>query len=329
MSHMTSVPLVYFGKIPMRGDFVRSAQQSALVHALDRWLSQGIELMAVDARWKEIYDRTQPLSFAFLGVRNRVVLAGHLLTSVDSSGRRFPFVAGAGFDVVQPDEFIGRSPMVLSRPWRLFERFARRAQSMTEAEQVLGEMSQTQVELETAPRAYEAGRRDFADSQTLGSLQNLLEQAGHRVDVRRTLLALGLLLQPVRNSGSSQLDKGLRLPLPMDPLYQPFVAAWWMELMLRFVRHADFELALFVSRSLNESAPTLSLGFSGGSPAMLHAALDPQIGEQVFVDLRSAEWAEDLVLHDYALRRLSGGLQQASLSLRRAQMSFHEAFLGE
>jgi len=62
---------------------------------------------------------------------------------------------------------------------------------------------------------------------------------------------------------------------------------------------------------------------------MLHAALDPEIGEQVFVDLRNAEWAEDLVLHDYALRRLSGGLQQASLSLRRAQISFHEAFLGE
>ena len=39
------VPLAYFGKIPSRGDFVRSANQPGLIQMLDRWLSQGIELM--------------------------------------------------------------------------------------------------------------------------------------------------------------------------------------------------------------------------------------------------------------------------------------------
>ena len=48
MSQTSPVSMVYFGKIPSRGDFVRSANQATLTQTLDRWLTQGIELMADD-----------------------------------------------------------------------------------------------------------------------------------------------------------------------------------------------------------------------------------------------------------------------------------------
>ena len=41
---------LYFGKLPSRGDFVRSTQQGALTQMLDQWLSQGLELVSVDPR---------------------------------------------------------------------------------------------------------------------------------------------------------------------------------------------------------------------------------------------------------------------------------------
>jgi len=329
MNPMTRLSLVYFGKIPSRGDFVRSGQQGALIQTLDRWLTHGIELMAADARWKEVYDRTRPLHFAFLGVKSRVALAGHLVASADASGRRFPFIVAGSFDVATPGEFVPRSPLVLARPWQRFARAAQQACSAEDAQSVLGELSQTQVELDAAPQAYDASFRDFLELQTVGSLGEMLKQAGHAVDLRRTLLALGLLLQPVPASGSSQLDKGLRLPLPADPLYQPYVATFWLELVSRFLQRADFELAVFVSETGEAHAPTLSLGFSGGSSAVLQAALDPQMGEQVFVDLRDAEWAEEHVQQDYGVKKLWSYLQQPQLSLKQAQATFREAFLGE
>jgi type VI secretion system protein ImpM len=334
MNPPTAVSLVYFGKIPSRGDFVRSSQQSGLIQTLDRWLTHGLELMSADARWKEIYDRTPPLHFAFLGMKSRVALAGHLVASADGSGRRFPFIAAGSFDVGAPAEFVARSPMVLARPWLRFERAAQQATTAADAGPVLGELSSSQVELDIAPQAYDASFRDFLELQTVGSLEAMLRQAGHPLNLRQMLLALGLLLQPVPTSGSSQLDKGLRLPLPVDPLYQPLVSTLWLELVSRFLRNGDFELAIFVGRGTSEadaaaSAPTLSLGFSGGSPSVLQAALDAQVGEQVFVDLRDAQWVEEHVQQDYAVKKLSSYLQQPQLSLKQAHATFREAFLGE
>jgi len=331
MNAATPVSLVYFGKIPSRGDFVRSTQQGALIHTLDRWLTQGIELMAADARWKEVYDRSRPVHFAFLGVKSRIALAGHLVASSDASGRRFPFIAAGSFEVDPPDGFMARSPMVLARLWQRFELAARQACSAADANPVLSQLSQTQVELDMAPQAYDASFRDFLELQTIGSLETMLRQAGHVVEVRRTLLALGLLLQPVPASGNSQLDKGLRLPLPADPLYQPYVATLWLELVSRFLQRADFEVAVFAPQQNGSGShpPSLALGFSGGSPAVLQAALDPQMGDKVFVDLSAAEWAEDHVRDDYAVKKLSSYLQQPQLSLRQAVETFREAFLGE
>ena len=329
MSQTTPVSLVYFGKIPSRGDFVRSARQGELIQTLDRWLTQGIELMAADARWKEVYDRTAPVHFAFLGVNSRVALAGHLVASSDASGRRFPFIAAGSFEVAAPEGFMARSPMVLARLWLRFEQAARQACTAADANLVLGELAQTQVDLDITPQAYEASFRDFLELQTVGSLEAMLRQAGHHVDLRCTLLGLGLLLKPVPASGNRHLDKGLRLPLPADPLYQPYVATLWLELVSRFLRRADFEVALFVPQGNGALAPSLALGFSGGSPAMLQAALDPQVGAQLFVDMTEAEWAEQHAQQDYAVKKLSSYLQQPQLSLRQAVATFREAFLGD
>jgi type VI secretion system protein ImpM len=99
MSRIANVPLAYFGKLPSRGDFVRSANQASLIQTLDRWLSQGIELMSTDSRWKEVYDRGPKAHFAFLSVNSPRAMAGHLAASTDAAGRRFPFVVAGTFDV--------------------------------------------------------------------------------------------------------------------------------------------------------------------------------------------------------------------------------------
>jgi type VI secretion system protein ImpM len=328
MSPLTvPVNLVYFGKVPSRGDFIRSANHATLIHTLDQWLSQTVELMATDPRWKLVYDAAPPVQFAFLGSRSTVGLAGHLIPSQDSSGRRFPFLTAGSFEVAQPLAFMARSPLALTRLWTRFENTARLAHQASHLSEVQQQLSHTSVDLEITAGAYEANFVDFLEMQTLASLEQMLEQSGHRVSMRQTLLALGMLLQPVLQQGCSRLDKGLVLPLTRDPLYRPFIATLWLDLVSRFLRRSDCELAVFITR--RQGRPSLVVGFHGASPRTLRAVLDAQAGHHEHVDFSRSQWVEDHVDEDYGVKKLSCYLREPQLSLRQSVETCREAFLGE
>ena len=329
MSRSTVVPLAYFGKLPSRGDFVRSADQVNLIQTLDRWLSQGIELMSADPRWKEVYDRGPKVHFAFLAVNSHRAMAGHLAASTDASGRRFPFVVAGSFDVALPFEFMVRAPLALARLWSRFEQAGQGARAAEDPAPLLADMAQGEVELDTAPAAYDASMRDFVELQSIGSLEAMLQRDGHAVDLRQALLAIGLLLHPVLGADAQGLRKGLSLPLPADPLYRPLVASFWLELVMPFLRRGDFEVALFFPRRPGEATQHLAIGFSGGSAEHLHAVLDAEAGAQAFLDPSPADWVEDHVGADFAVKKLSSYLEPPQLSLRQAMATFREAFLGE
>jgi type VI secretion system protein ImpM len=329
MSQMTSVSLAWFGKVASRGDFVRSTQQGSLTQMLDQWLSQGLELVSVDPRWKQRYDQVGPCRFAFLGARSKVALAGHMIPSVDSSGRRFPFVTAGSFDVDAPLPFMSHAPMALSRLWSRLETIGREVCATEDATASLGKAAQARLEIDTSATAYATSFDDFLEMQTVGSLEELLRAAHPRLELRRTLLAIGLLLQPVPASGVSRLDKGLALPLPDDPLYAPFVGAFWMSLVAPFLARGDFELALFVLRRQPGGGSELCIGFAGGSPATLQAIFDVDKRDEAFVEVVAADWADEHADDDYAIKKLSSYLMQPQLSMGQAMQTFKECFLGE
>jgi type VI secretion system protein ImpM len=352
MSRASSVRLAYFGKVASRGDFVRSAHNGALTQMLDQWLTQGLELLSADPQWKHFYDQAVPTHFAFLGTRSHQALAGHLVPSIDASGRRFPFVTTGAFEVEQPMAFMKHAPMALARLWTRLESLARQAHQADDATALLADIGQQQgrhqgrqqanqqanqqdhqqVQIEVAPEAYAASFLDFVELQTMGSLEALLQTVHSGVSMRAVLLGLGLLLQPVPASGKSQLDKGLRLPLPRDPLYAPLVAALWLHLVSPFLARGDFELVVFApglsAGASGGAAPWLSIGFAGGAAATVQALFDPQKAEQAFVTLLAPEWVEGQVTQDQAIKKLSSYLQQPQLSMAQALSTFAECFQG-
>ncbi len=326
---LAPVTLAYFGKVPARGDFIRSASQAALIEAMDQWLSQGLETMAQDVHWKSRYDQARPIHFAFLSLRSTKVLAGHLLPSADQSGRRFPLVAVGSFEVRLPAAFIGRAPMALNKLWLRLDRAAQQIHAADDAAAAQADYARQHLELDTEPGAYDASFRDFLELQTVGSLQTMLGDAGHALDMRLSLLALGLLLEAIPGHAGQAIDKGLCLPLPADRLYQPCVATLWLELVSRFLRQSDVEVALYLPQPTPGQAPLMFLGFSGGSPGHLSAMLDPRADHEAFVDVRQAAWAEAHADQRYGAKKLSSYLQQPQLSLLQATQTFREAFLGE
>ena len=329
MLMLDTAPVSYFGKLPSRGDFVRTAESHPLMILLDRWAAQGVELLAQDPDWKQLYDRAAPMHFAFLGSRSKLAIGGHFLPSRDASERRFPFLTASRLEVTEPLGFIARSPLALSRLWTSLAKLGRQALAAPDAGEPLRELAESRIAINPDPAAYEAPFNDFLDLQDIASLQDLLRQSGHaRVQLRWTLPALGLLLQPLL-TGASQIDKAISLPLPRDALYRPLVAAFWLDLIAGFISRADFELALLVQEaSQGEVGPQLIVGFNGADGRTLQAALDPRVASEQIIRIDEAEWVEDHIGSDYALNKLVSYLERDELSLRVARKTFAETFLG-
>ncbi|WP_052101468.1 type VI secretion system-associated protein TagF [Novilysobacter arseniciresistens] len=325
----TGRPLGCFGKLPSRGDFVRTPDQHGLMATLDRWAGGGIELLARSPDWKRLYDSARPLHFAFLGSRSRVAIGGHFVPSHDASERRFPFLAATRIELTEPLAFIGRSPLALSRLWSGLARHGREAVAAEDAGEVLRALAEARIQASADPHDYDAPFDDFIDLQDIGMLQGLLRQSGHpQLQLRWVLPALGLLMQPLIAGGSGRIDKALSLPLPADALYRPLVAALWLDLLAGFLGRADFELVLFIRDGDDTGGPQLVVGFNGADPRTLHAVLDPQVADEHVIRVDDAEWVEDQVDGDYALNRLVSFVARDDLSLRQARRTFNETFLG-
>lgn len=318
---------LYFGKLPSRGDFVRSSAGSALIHSIDQWMSQTLELLAEDTRWKIVYDAASPVHFAILGTQSNAGLVGHMVTSHDASGRRFPFVLAASFEVGEPRQFLPYSPQALSPLWGRLDSQVRAAQQASDfaevQEQLLAPLS-----LELQPAALHQSYKAFAQELTIEQVESALNATTtNPISFRQTALALGLLLQPVLSQGHGDLNKGLLLPLPRDPMQLPHVLTMWVDLVSRFFSRAPVETAIFVT--MHGEQPVLVMGFHGASPLTLRSVIDSEASRHDNVTVAEAEWVEDWIGSDYGLRKLSNHLRDPSLSLAAAVDLFRETFMGE
>ncbi|HET7795532.1 MAG TPA: type VI secretion system-associated protein TagF [Rhizobacter sp.] len=318
---------LYFGKLPSRGDFVRSSAGSALIRSIDEWMSQTMELLAEEARWKIVYDAAAPVHFAILGAQRRAGLIGHMAASQDASGRRFPFVMAASFEVADPIAFLPYSPQALSPLWGRLDAQVRQALQADDFAQVQDQLSLQDVELEQRNEVLRESYKNFAQLFTLERLESAVSPPGQAISFRQTVLALGMLLQPVLTQGHGELSKGLLLPLPRDPLHLPHVLTLWVDLVARFFKRTPAETAILVT--LHGEQPVLVLGFHGASPATLRSVIDPEACRADNVAITEAEWVEDWIGTDYGLRKLSNHLRDPSLSVAAAVDMFRETFLGE
>lgn len=326
MSRATTLNIAYFGKLPSRGDFVKASDNLALIDVLDEWLSQAMDLLNSDPRWKIAYDAVAPLHFAFIGPRRHRAIAGHIVASSDQSNRRYPFLMMSTMDIDAPAAFVSNSPLALARLWSRLETLTSGVLAATDPTIPLLEAAGSTVDIDVRGAAYDAAFADFMDLQTIGALDAMLAHSGFAGSARQLLLALGVLLQPVMASGSSRLEKSLVLPLPSDPMYRNLVAAFWMHIITPFLARADFELALFITRLRDQ--PSLVLGFSGASAATLQAIIDLHAAQEHNIVFDDLDWVEEQVDADYAIKKVSTYLAQPSLSLQSAYDSLCAAFIG-
>ena len=324
MRAQQQVRLGYFGKIPARGDFIKACDNHALVQLLDDWLAHVMNALTVEPRWKLNYDALPPLRFAFVGTRSRRAIAGRLEASNDQSLRRFPFMAMGALEVDDAEAFVACSPLALAPLWQRVEQLSQGIVTSAEPGPALLALAGNVVEVEPAAACHAARLAAFLQAQTVHGLQTMLASPAFPVTVRELLLGLGLLLQPVRQSGLPRLEKSLVLPLPQEVQLRELVASFWLHLIAPFLRQADFELALFFSHL--DEAPVLVIGFCGADPHGLRALIDPQAGSERLIVFDQLDWVEEQLGDAAALRQFSACLQQEQLSLRSACAMFADTF---
>lgn len=327
MSTIVSSPATCFGKIPSRGDFIKGAGQHQLVNVLDRWVSQAMERLSDDPRWKTAYDSACAIDFAFVGARSRLSVAGHLRPSTDSSGRRFPFIAAATIE--RDDALLFRcAPAGLAHSFSALARIAEGGVRGAEAADILAELEGVNctADFETALESDPLG--NFVRRNSLESLATLVGASGSEA-VRRIILAIGLLMRPALGQGHVAIDKEIVLPLPADERNRNLVAGFWLYLLTAFLRRTLVELQLIVERRPEQ--PRLIIGFNGSSADTLVATLSPESAVERIIPLFDPEWVEDqsAISDDYGVAKLSSYLAQSHISLEQAINTFREVFLGE
>lgn len=326
MNGELTLGISYFGKLPNRGDFLKSPSNNhQLITRLDQWAGQALEQLSRDVAWKQLYDKGQPLNFAVMGSRSRHVVAGHVLPSADESGRRFPFISAVSMEVPQPLAFISRSPLAFARVWARLERATRQAHDAVDPQAPLAELTENRANVNVLYESLNPAFQDFLEMQTLESMQAMLVSPERPVSVGRILMALGVLLQPVMSAGSAGMGKGLVLPLPCDPLYRNLVACLWLDLMSGFLGRADFELLMLMR---NDGPAMLAVGFKGLAGNNLQAMFDPGALASGYIDLHDPDWVDEHVAADTGLRKLAAYTDNAGLALRTARNTFRETFLG-
>ncbi|WP_206951251.1 type VI secretion system-associated protein TagF [Trinickia acidisoli] len=327
MTQSVQAQLAYFGKIPSRGDFVKSTHNPQLLQTLDRWVAQATELLAEDPRWKIVYDNAKPMHFAFLGSQSRLAIAGHLMSSHDVSSRRFPLLAATALEVERPLAFLARSPLAFARLWSRAATQMRTLYDCEEPGAALQALGDTQVPIDVGvANSHEGTFSDFVEHQTLAGLEQMLLASGHPVRLRGAMLALGSLLKPVMLSHAPNLERGLTLPLPNDTFYRSLVATFWLELIAPFLAQADFEIAIFIGNIAERER--LVIGFNGASAKTLHSVVDPQAYATHNIDIDDPEWIDDHAQNEHGISKLVSYLDQPQLSLRIALDTFREAFVG-
>ena len=322
--HDYRVRQAYFGKIPCRGDFIRSAQLPELTQTLDAWLTGAMQQLAADPHWKTVYDQMPSIDFLIAGSNSDHVLPGIMLGTSDASGRRFPFVRVGVFNRSEHTHELVSLVPACANFWRQLRDETDALLTRQDAETALHGLEQDLLtpSFDVLQQQAQSQWQTFLGQTTLADLQARLPGG----DVRQVIMAAGILLQPLLTADIAILHKGICFPLPEEGRWLPMFAAVWLSLVDVFLRRQAYEATLFVLRS--PGTAELLLVFSSGDAHALSSVMDVRSRAEFFVDLARSEWVEEQIGGDYGFRKLSNYLLQPQLSVQQALRSFREIFVG-
>lgn len=317
MLMIKSTPL-YYGKSPAWGDFLKTKGQYEIVQLIDRWIHQALEVAMLDPNFNMNFSQLPALDFFIAHPQQQTCLIANLLASTDSSGRRFPMVLSHLLAVLAPFENLFMSPFLYQSV--LLElndknHLIREIEDSNQLQSILNNLH-TDFEIYTS-----TDYKSFFEEYTLFGFAELMQISGYQLV--QSMLGLGLLLQPVVEHGSTQLNKVLILPLN-NQKYCHSIAAFWVSLICRFLTQHNTEVLIGI---LHMDSPVLLFGFQGVDISALSDVFNLNLQGERWVSLIHAPWIDQYLQQNAGLAALEQSLCERNISLNQGIRLFIQTFI--
>lgn len=314
----------YFGKIPSRSDFVKSASGAKVIGLMDQWIAHGMEMLMAVPGWKVSFDSAGPFDFLFLGMKRKHAIHGCLAPSRDASARRFPLIAATSFELADPLQFLRLSALALDEACRIRRNSIQHAINAQDAPHPLDFLERRLPDGDIQLQNAEGRCTRFLAAHSLSSLSTMLAPGPDAVPLRQMVLNLGALLLPLRAASAAAPQKAIALPLPSRESERINATAFWLQLVSVSLAGSAAELSLFSGLHLGN--PRLIIAFSGVTPMMFQSLFDEQASNEFLIDLAQTRWNEQHAAAGPSCAALSSHLKHHELSALQLIASFRNTF---
>ncbi len=285
----TSTNTGLFGKTPAHPDFVRFNAGSPSARAWDEWINASLaEMRRVEGSdWEILFDAAPAMHFiARPSGDTRQVLAGHLRSSRDASGRRYPLTLFAEFQLDRQARGVQVLPYALMPFADEASRLADAGQSRAIDSTSIGSLGALVPENPADQSRHLADRMREVTMQTfwtavIGSFENPLKYL--------CVKNLFGILAPLRGYEPLRLAMALRFPgsTSRDSVDPSTVMSIWASLCRAIVGDESMAASwLFWQRVNDKAEPGCYLYFRTPSAAVLTAMLDPGHSSDTIWDIR-------------------------------------------
>lgn len=319
--------LSYFGKVPCRGDFVKSSHNPELVKRLDTWVSKAVGEVAKDPHWKQIFPDGKGVDFAIMGSKDKLMLTGSVRHSRDSSNRLYPFVAASTYEVSEPANHIPLAPLLFNSYWNTLDLWLKQSFNQDDGAGFVKTLDTFPLEQNVFDAVEDTETlRKYMQWNKLSDISKSLQFGVNILQFERIVIALGVLFHPLLSGSTLALEKGIRLPLPADSKAKKKCASFWLSLLMVFFKRTDREVCVFFPKG--EGDNYMLVGFESGSEHLLASLLDNRLQSNYFVSLEAPVWVDSESDEDYAIAKLKGYLKQPQLTLEQLFITYSETFTG-
>jgi len=223
--------VLYFGKLPNFGDFVRYNAGGSEIYAFEKWIQEGLYFSQkmIGQDWNSTFRDSPPYRFVFYPEEAGRILVGVFIPSRDKSGRCYPFVLSFKLDrSPQTDDAVHLMPLQFAPYFTAAIESLARFPDESDIHRLVLHARELESHL---TRSLSAAAGEF-DGYVQGSG---LDEFWHSVlgdpgDPRRFLILKNLadILLPLRSENPERLSLGLRFPLGSDTGATECILSFWI-----------------------------------------------------------------------------------------------------
>ncbi|MGP5371933.1 type VI secretion system-associated protein TagF [Psychrobacter alimentarius] len=321
------LPLVYFGKLPARGDFVRARSHISEINTIDEWVSQALAV-SENISSENLFDQKNDkkithLNFSHVNTRSNEIITGVLVPSHDSGNRNYPLIGFGVHHIDKPKNWMNYLPVKSSSLWNDTYETLSMAKSQTDSAQVMDYLNHRQLTIDNNASTY---YYDFINTTTLHDIAILMNI--DKSQLIQQIIATGLLFLPTFTKGFNGLNKAICWSLTSDIESSIYMATFWHDLINGFYQPHQLYLNTYVYQVSN--GYRLLLSFTKPDGQILEKILrDESQYPQDWVVIAHSDWTKSYIDDDIGLTRFNKILLQDSLYLYDTRQLFKKTFLAQ